>query len=300
MRTIHPPLGHFLKIEDRRLWLDRSDTGDPAVVFVPGAGGFGLDFLLVHQRVTETTTSIIYDRAGTGWSDDVQLPRSAEEVTDELRAVLQSSGATAPYLLVGHSLGGLYVQRYAQRFPDEVAGLLLLEPAHEDWDLYMPEHLKMAKSQPTTSDMPELPETFLAQYRSAFADMFAAFPQPIRDLLIHKHFSPERLPTGFGEGANVLALFDELRTGGSRPDVPLIILSGTAIDATQTLLATEDQLRQQIEGSQKLYDAITAAAPQGEHRALNDASHLTIPLTRPDAVAQAVHDLIERIYRIQA
>jgi hypothetical protein len=98
----------------------------------------------------------------------------------------------------------------------------------------------------------------------------------------------------------VLALFDELRAGGSRPDVPLIVLSGTGIDATQTLLATEDQLRQQIEGSQKLYDAITAAAPQGEHRALNDASHLTIPLARPDAVAQAVYDLIERIHRVQA
>jgi hypothetical protein len=154
----------------------------------------------------------------------------------------------------------------AQRFTEDVAGLLLLEPAHEDWDLYMPEHLKIANNQPTTSDMPELPEIFLAQYRSAFADMFAAFPQPVRDLLIDMHFSPERLPTGFREGVNVLALFDELRAGGSRPDVPLIILSGTGIDATQTLLATEDQLRQQIEGSQKLYDAITAAAPKANTR----------------------------------
>jgi hypothetical protein len=57
-----------------------------------------------------------------------------------------------------------------------VAGLLLLEPAHEDWDLYMPEPMKIANNQPTTSDMPELPETLVAQYRSAFADMFAAFP----------------------------------------------------------------------------------------------------------------------------
>jgi hypothetical protein len=164
----------------------------------------------------------------------------------------------------------------------------------------MPEHLKMANSQPTTSDMPELPETFLAQYRSAFADMFAAFPQPIRDLLIDKHFSPERLPTGFGRRRKRAC---PLRRAPRRRLAPRRAADhpeGTGIDATQTLLATEDQLRQQIEGSQKLYDAITAAAPQGEHRALNDASHLTIPLTRPDAVAQAVHDLIERIYRIQA
>jgi len=268
-------------------------------VFVPGAGGFGLDFLLAHQLVAETATSIIYDRAGTGWSDDVELPRATDQVTDELRAVVQSSGATAPYLLVGQSLGGLYVQRYAQRFPDEVAGLLLLDPAHEDWDLYMPEHLKIANNQPTSGDMPELPETFLAQYRSAFADMFAAFPQQIRELLIDKHFNPERLPNGFREGANAPALLDELRAGGPRPDVPMIILSGAGIDATQTMLATEDQLRLQIEGSHKLYDAITAAATNGEHRVLNDASHITIPLARPDAVARAVHDLIERIHKIR-
>jgi pimeloyl-ACP methyl ester carboxylesterase len=300
MITITSPVGHFLKIDDRRLWTDRSGTGDPAVIFVPGAGCFGLDFLLVHQRVAQIATSIIYDRAGTGWSEDVELPRSAEEVTDEVRAVLRASGAPAPYLLVGHSLGGLYVQRYAQRFPGEVAGLLLLEPAHEDWDLYMPEQLKMANNQPRSSEMPELPETFLAQYRSAFAEMYDAFPRSIRDPLIDKHFSPERLPNGFREGANVLALFDELREGGPRPARPLIILSATGIDATQTMLAPEAQLRQQIEGSQHLYDAIAAAAPQSEHRVLNDASHLTIPLARPDAVAQALHDLIEHIHGVQA
>jgi pimeloyl-ACP methyl ester carboxylesterase len=60
----------------------------------------------------------------------------------------------APYLLVGHSLGGAYVQRYAQRFPDEVAGLLLLDPAHEDWDLYMPEHLQIAKNLGADVELP--------------------------------------------------------------------------------------------------------------------------------------------------
>ena len=275
-------------------------AGAPAVVFAPGAGSFGLDFLLVHERVAEATTSILYDRAGTGWSDDVELPRSADEVTDELRAVLRSSGAPAPYVLVGHSLGGLYVQRYAQRFPDDVAGLLLLDPAHEDWDLYMPEHLQFANNQPTGTAMPDLPEAFVTQYRSIFADMFAAFPEPVRELLIDKHLSPERLPTGFREGTNVLALFDELRAGGPRPDVPLIILSGAGIDPAQTMFAPEDQLREQIAGSQRLYDALAAAAPQGEHRTLDDASHATIPMARPDAVAEAVNDLLDRVRAAQA
>ena len=81
----------------------------------------------------------------------------------------------------------------------------------------------------------------------------------------------------------MLALFDQLRRGGPRPDVPLIVLSGAGTDSTQMLLSSGDQVRQQIEGSQRLYDAITAAAPVSEHRVLHDASHLTIPLARPDA-----------------
>jgi pimeloyl-ACP methyl ester carboxylesterase len=259
---------------------------------VPGAGGFGLDLLLAQQLVAQTTTSIIYDRAGTGWSDNLELPRPIDEVIDELDAVLRSVGAKPPYLLVGHSLGGLYVQRYAQRFRTRVAAMLLLDPAHEDWDLYMPDELKMA-NQPAQTDMPDLPAEFVTEYRSAFAKLFAAFPGPLRDLLIDRHFSPDRLPNGFREGANVLALFDQLRRGGRRPDVPLIVLSGAGTDSTQMLLSSGDQVRQQIEGSQRLYDAITASSPVSEHRVLHDASHLTIPLARPDAVNQAVQDLLE-------
>jgi pimeloyl-ACP methyl ester carboxylesterase len=290
----YPVIGDLVQLAARRLWMARAGTGAPAVVFVPGAGSFGLDFLLVHRRVAQATTSILYDRTGTGWSEDCELPRSAEDVTDELRAVLRSSGAPAPYLLVGHSLGGLYVQHYAQRFPDEVAGLLLLDPAHEDWDRYMPESLQLAR-QPSGGEMPELPEAFVTQYRAVFAEMFAAFPEPVRGLLVERHFSPERLPTGFREGSNVLALFEELRAGGPPPDVPLIIVSGGATDRSQLLFAAEDVLRQQLDGSHRLYDAVVEASGHGEHRILDDASHITIPMARPDAVAEAVEDLLDRI-----
>lgn len=98
----------------RRLLLHRSGSGSPAVVFAPGAGAIGLDYLNIHNQVSQFTTSVIYDRAGTGWSDEVKLPRNATEVTDELQALLQIAGVQAPYLFVGHSLGGIYARRYAQ------------------------------------------------------------------------------------------------------------------------------------------------------------------------------------------
>jgi pimeloyl-ACP methyl ester carboxylesterase len=101
-----------------------SGTGGPAVVVLPGGGLTGLGYLNLHEQVSQFATSVLYDRAGTGWSDHVPLPRSATEVTDELRLLLRVAGVPAPYVFVGHSLGGIYARRFAQRFPADVAGLL--------------------------------------------------------------------------------------------------------------------------------------------------------------------------------
>src|SRR5262249_29483257 len=79
-----PPIGRLYDVEGRQLLLHHSGTGGPAVVFAPGAGLTGLGYLNIHDRISQFTTSVLYDRAGTGWSDHVPLPRSATEVTDEL------------------------------------------------------------------------------------------------------------------------------------------------------------------------------------------------------------------------
>ena len=69
-----------------------------------------MDYLNIHNRVTELTTSVLYDRAGTGWSYPAELPRTAAEVTDELRELLHTAGVPGPHLLIGHSLGGAYTR----------------------------------------------------------------------------------------------------------------------------------------------------------------------------------------------
>src|SRR5579872_2061219 len=96
-----PPLGRLYDVAGRRLALYQSGTGGPPVVVVPGAGLVGLDYLNIHDRVADFTTSVIYDRAGTGWSDPVELPRTATAVSTELRNLLHAAGMPAPYLLVG-------------------------------------------------------------------------------------------------------------------------------------------------------------------------------------------------------
>ncbi|MFC0624193.1 alpha/beta fold hydrolase [Kribbella deserti] len=294
MRSTAPITGRLVELNDRRLWLHQSGEGGPVVVFLPGAGGMALDYLLAHDLVAEFTTSVLYDRAGTGWSDDAELPRTLDEVTDELRNLLATVGLSGPYVLVGHSLGGAYAQRYAQRFPAETAAILLLDPLHADYDNYMPDHLKLAANTTEDVELPELTDEFVSQVRAVFATSFGPLPEHVREQVIDKHVSPERLPTGLHEGLNVLALLEELRAGGPLPDVPLIVLSGASVDASQTMFQPEELVREQVTASHVLYDAIAAKSPRGEHHSLPTAAHVTLPLTHPHAIATAVHTLIHQ------
>jgi pimeloyl-ACP methyl ester carboxylesterase len=105
-----PPIGRLYDVNGRHLRLYRSGSGSRTVLFAPGAGLVALDYLDIHDQVSQLTTSVLYDRAGTRWSDPVELPRAAALVTDELRNLLRAARVPARYLLVGHSLGGFYVR----------------------------------------------------------------------------------------------------------------------------------------------------------------------------------------------
>ncbi|HEX5498173.1 MAG TPA: alpha/beta hydrolase [Thermomicrobiales bacterium] len=294
-----PPLGRHYVVGGRTLLLHKSGGGSPAVVILPGGGAVGLDYLNVQQRAAESTTSVLYDRAGTGWSDRVDLPRTSAEVNGELRALLRIAGVPAPYVLVGHSLGGLYARRFAQRFPDETAALLLLDPAHEDYDAYMPQELIDLRSgwDPDQALPDELTDEIIQRYRSLFAEEMAEWPSSIREPLIERHVSPEWLQAGFNEARNVEQLYAEVRRAGPLPDVPLIVLSSTGIDAFKQAVSVGESdalLREEIEGKRRLYTALAESVPRGEIR-LVDAGHATIHYRRPDAVLQAIQDLIGRV-----
>ena len=184
-----PPIGRLYDVGGRRLWLHRSGAGGPAVVFLAGASAVGLDYLNIHDRISGFTTSVLYDRGGTGWSDPAPLPRTAAEVATELRDLLAAADVPGPYLLVAHSLGGAYARRFAQLFPDQVAGLLLLESFYEDWDGYMPERLQLAGSRQPEPGRLQL-RLIRPLARRMYRQMFAQWPKPVRQVLIGRHLSP--------------------------------------------------------------------------------------------------------------
>ena len=96
----------------------------------------------VFPEISKDTTAFAYNRPGYGKSDPVATPRDGAHIVDELRSLLRSTGLNPPYVLVGHSLGGLYMQLFARRYPDEVTALILVDSTHpaQFKDKGSPEH----------------------------------------------------------------------------------------------------------------------------------------------------------------
>ena len=109
----------------------------PTVVMDIGAGGNLLDWGSVQPGVAKFARVCSYDRGGAGWSDPGPHPRTSQQFVEDLHALLNNAGVEGPYVLVGHSLGGNNVQIYASRYPDEVAGMVLVDPQFYNYPSYL-------------------------------------------------------------------------------------------------------------------------------------------------------------------
>ncbi|MEV7405493.1 alpha/beta hydrolase [Streptomyces sp. NPDC091267] len=289
-----PPLGRLYDAGGRRLMLHRSGAGGPAVVFLPGAGQVGLDYLNVHAKVAELTTSVLYDRAGTGWSQRAELPRTAAEVAGELHDLLRAADVPGPYVLVGHSLGGAYARHFAQRFPGEVAALLLLDPFHEDLHGRVPQEARDRLAQSHGQEPPDLTDEQFEQARTQAAPLFAKWPEPVREPLIEHHLRTA-WRAGLREDRNLYdEVAGELRTGGGLPEVPLIVLTALGHDDTQAHLWSDGVLRAINEAKSALHAQLASSLPGGEQRIIGDAGHGWLHEERQDAVLLAIGDLLDR------
>jgi pimeloyl-ACP methyl ester carboxylesterase len=136
----YPAPGTLYDVGGHRLHLDCRGHGSPTVVLSNGLGGVSAGWSRISEPVAETTTVCAYDRAGQGWSDEAASPRDGVESAKELHTVLAEAGEDGPYILVGHSTGGTYAMTYAARYPEQVAGLVLLDSSSPEQFTRMPDY----------------------------------------------------------------------------------------------------------------------------------------------------------------
>ena len=197
---MHPDFDTF-DMRGRQLRYVCRGRGTPAVIIEQGGGlcieeSFKLPraagWRKVFEQIARTRQTLMHDRAGLGWSYEPSKPRSCSQLVKELRALLRYAEVAPPYVLVGHSIGGFNVRLFASQYPQEVAGVVLVDSSHPDqWTRF-----GRLIPRPTTGEA-----TALQRLRSK--------PDP--------NLTPERI--------DYVTSADEVRTSGSLGDIPLVVLS---------------------------------------------------------------------------
>jgi pimeloyl-ACP methyl ester carboxylesterase len=130
-----PAPGRLIDIGTHRLHVFEQGSGGPTVVLEAGLMSTVLSWDNLQRELAKSYRVVSYDRAGLGWSDLGPMPRTSDRIVEELYTLLHRAGASPPYILVGHSFGGLTVPLFAARFPEETAGMVLVDPvAPKEWD----------------------------------------------------------------------------------------------------------------------------------------------------------------------
>lgn len=127
-----PQVGRSVDIGGRSLNIFCSGEGAPAVIFDSGSGESGISWSHIQPQIATLTRACWFDRAGYGWSDPGPFPRTSAAMSADLHELLHRAAIPPPYILVGHSLGGLNARVYTGLYPSDVAGAVLVDAAHED------------------------------------------------------------------------------------------------------------------------------------------------------------------------
>ncbi|MCA1555008.1 MAG: alpha/beta hydrolase, partial [Chloroflexi bacterium] len=131
------PVARAVSVGSYKLYIECTGSGGPTVVMDAGLSANGRLWYLVAPKVAGFTRVCIYDRANTGRSDRAPTPRTSQDIVTDLHTLLKNAGVGEPYVMVGHSLGGMNVRLYASEYPDEVVGMVLVDAAHEDeWERF--------------------------------------------------------------------------------------------------------------------------------------------------------------------
>jgi len=125
----HPAPGRIVDVDGHGMHIDCTGSGSPVLVLEAGGQNDSSIWRGVQPELSKTSTVCSYDRAGLGWSDDQPGPRDADHIVSELHRLLAQAGIKGPVVLMGHSIGGLFIRDYAARYPADVAGLVFVDSA---------------------------------------------------------------------------------------------------------------------------------------------------------------------------
>jgi pimeloyl-ACP methyl ester carboxylesterase len=292
----YPVRGQLVDIGGRRLQLDCRGAGSPTVVLEAGLDHLGsLSWAAVHDSIARTTRVCAYSRAGILWSDPAPGVFDAERVPRDLHAALAAAGERAPWVLVGHSLGGPYVTLFTRAYPAEVVGLVLVDASHPAQFARYFEATGRSMKPPTGLVAVGSALSWTGIVRLASGGAPAGWPAEVAAV------SAAYLPTSLHELHTETAALDATLAAEARAhafaDRPLVVLTGAAEMSAERLVqegVTRAEGARMQAAWAKLQDDEATWSTQSRHEMVRDASHY-VQFDRPDVVIGAVREVVARV-----
>jgi pimeloyl-ACP methyl ester carboxylesterase len=253
-----PPINAgLIDVGGRALYRADVGGGGPTVVLEAGLTDSGATWAGIIPAIAKMTRVVSYDRANTtgAASDRAPTPRTANDAVDDLRALLRAADVPGPYVLVGHSVGGLFVRLYASRYPDEVAGLVLVDASHEEQEM---------RRQALVS-----------------AELFAAEQSAIQ--------------AGNTEGIDLDASFSQMREASATTPLkpmPLLVLSTGQEDPARYPENWPVEAEAQLHNELQL--DLAELVPGGRLVVAAESGHY-VQQSRPDLVVAAIRDVVQAV-----
>jgi pimeloyl-ACP methyl ester carboxylesterase len=292
----YPAPGRLVDIGGRRIQIDCRGAGSPTVVLESGLDTFGsLSWVAVHDSIAKTSRTCAYSRAGIMWSDAVSGAFDTQSVAQDLHEALTKAGEPAPFVVVGHSLGGPYALIFTDLYPADVAGLVFVDASHPD----QVERLRRAAGTPVKD--PTIMLNILASLAwTGIGRLIPAGGNPKIPAATGAAMAAYT-PTSFAPAVRELkSLNATLGAAGKHrrlADRPLVVLTAMAELPPAVLkgvgMTRAQGVRFQAEWK-TLHDDEATWSSHSRHEVVPDATHY-IQLDRPDVVIKAVREVVDAV-----
>ena len=297
----YPAPGEMVDVGGFNLHLQCMGEGLPSVILDAGLGYDSLDWSLVQPEIARFAQVCSYDRAGYGWSEKSHAPRTSKNIVEELHLLLINAHILPPYILVGHSFGGINARLYAATYPDEVAGIILVDACHEDQIKVLspdlPENIidEWSENSLLRPMMTHLGVFRLLYHFPFFQQQFQNLPEKVQAIYLAQLSSSKYIETVHKENIAFEESLNQVKRANTNLGAtPLIVIT-----------AAQPVTKEECGCSQKMLDDITnkwnslqkdilTHSKNGKQYFAEKSSHM-ITHEQPEIIVKAVYEMVQSL-----
>lgn len=297
------PEGRYYGSGEKNLYVRISGEGRPTVVIESGWGSLSLEWYQIQEELSKIATVISYDRAGYAESPRATTSRNSFNIVTELFNMLCNTEISSPYIFIGHSLGGLYIQHFAKLFPRQIAGLVLVDSITTDifeFDMLdAPNYQKYGSYKSRAENIRKLLELDKDKFTETVTPMlyglYDSFPKLIADQFFVYQSEQSFCQTIIDEYDGIEESIKMIRAIQIFPDVPVYVLCrdyNVMNKLSESIGIPNEESRAVEELWIKQNKELLNLSSKSEFYFVKDSNH-NIHLTRPDAIIEAVKKMIK-------